>query len=107
MEEQILKEIRDILKQIERNTRPTINKAALEAKNFNTWLSQYDEETDISEPIPTDIDPMPYVPTQAASHEQVMEAQRKLDAWLKRHPEFDNNSNKYTNNSNEYQFKIE
>lgn len=100
MEEQILKEIRDILKQIERNTRPASHKAALEAKNFNTWLSQYDEETDISEPIPTDIDPMPYVPTQAASNEMVMEAQRKLDAWLKRHPEF-------SNNSSEGQFKID
>ena len=95
----ILKDIRDILKQIEQNTR---HNTALEAKNFNTWLDQFygKYDFDISEPIPTDIDPMPYVPTQAASNEQVMEAQRKLEAWLKRHPE-------YTNNSNEYQFKID
>lgn len=92
MEEQILKDIRDILKQIEQNTR---HNTALEAKNFNTWLSQYDEETDISEP-----DPMPYVPQAAASQEMVMEAQRKLDAWLKRHPEF-------SKDSNQYQFKID
>lgn len=107
-----LNEIRDILKNIEsmlekNKKHPNVLR---EAQGFNTYLDQFygKYDYDISEPIPTDIDPMPYVPTQAASHEQVMEAQRKLEAWLKRHPEFDNNSsNKYTNNSNEYQFKID
>lgn len=100
--QETLNEIRDILKNIESMLEKNKKHPGVlrEAQGFNTWLSQYDEETDISEPIPTDIDPMPYVPTQAASHEQVMEAQRKLDAWLKRHPE-------YSNNSNEYQFKID
>lgn len=82
MEEQILKEIRDILKQIERNTRPAINKAALEAKNFNTWLSQYDDETDISEP-PVD-DPEPYVPVAACSMEDMLRAQKLHDEWEER-----------------------
>ena len=77
-----LKEIRDILKQIERNTRPFAHRAALEAKNFNTWLSQYDEETDISEP-PVD-DPEPYVPTQACSMEDMLRAQKLHDEWEER-----------------------
>lgn len=77
-----LKEIRDILKQIERNTRPANHKAALEAKNFNAWLSQYDEETDISEP-PVD-DPEPYVPTQACSMEDMLRAQKLHREWEER-----------------------
>lgn len=77
-----LKEIRDILKQIERNTRPFAHRAALEAKNFDTWLSQYDEETDISEP-PVD-DPEPYVPTQACSQEDMERALKAHREWEER-----------------------
>lgn len=85
-----LKEIRDILKQIERNTSPFAHRAALEVKNFDTWLSQYDEETDISEP-PVE-DPEPYVPTQACSQEQ-------MDRALKAHREWEErNSGKFSVN---------
>lgn len=77
-----LKEIRDILKQIERNTRPFAHRAALEAKNFDAWLSQYDEETDISEP-PVD-DPEPYVPTQACSQEDMERALKAHREWEER-----------------------
>lgn len=102
--QETLNEIRDILKNIESmlEKNKKYPNALREAQGFSTYLDQFygKYDYDISEPIPTDIDPMPYVPTQAASHEQVMEAQRKLEAWLKRHPE-------YSNNSNEYQFKID
>ena len=106
-----LNEIRDILKNIESMLEKNKKhpNALREAQGFSTYLDQFygKYDYDISEPIPTDIDPMPYVPTQAASTEMVMEAQRKLEAWLKRHPEFDNNSNKFPNDSNQYQFKID
>lgn len=108
--QETLNEIRDILKNIESmlEKNKKYPNALREAQGFSTYLDQFygKYDYDISEPIPTDIDPMPYVPTQAASTEMVMEAQRKLQAWLKRHPEFDN-SNKYTNNSSEGQFKID
>lgn len=77
-----LKEIRDILKQIERNTRPFAHRAALEVKNFDTWLSQYDEETDISEPHVDD--PEPYVPTQACSQEAMERALKAHREWEER-----------------------
>lgn len=77
-----LKEIRDILKQIERNTRPFAHRAALEAKNFDVWLSQYDEETDISEP--QEHDPEPYIPVAACSQEQMEYAQKLHREWEER-----------------------
>lgn len=92
-----LKEIRDILKQIERNTRPFAHRAALEAKNFDVWLSQYDNETDVSEP-PVD-DPEPYIPVAACSQEQMELAQKLHREWEERQ--------KYRNNfiANDYYVK--
>lgn len=80
-----LKEIRDILKQIERNTRPFAHKAALEAKNFDTWLSQYDPD-ELARNSITD-DPEPYVPTQACSQEDMDKALKLHREWKERHPD--------------------
>jgi len=77
-----LKEIRDILKQIERNTRPFAHRAALEAKNFDVWLSQYDDDKS-----PQDAnmdDPEPYVPTQACSQEEMERALKAHREWEER-----------------------
>lgn len=77
-----LKEIRDILKQIERNTRPFAHRAALEAKNFDVWLSQYDPE-ELARNAITD-DPEPYVPTQACSQEDMEKALKAHREWEQR-----------------------
>lgn len=77
-----LKEIRDILKKIEENTRPFVHRAALEAKNFDVWLSQYDQETDVSGANLDD--PEPYVPTQACSQEDMEKALKAHREWEER-----------------------
>lgn len=80
MNKEDIEEIKNILRKIEENTRRP--SAAMEAKVFNTWLSQYDndEEVDISE------EPPPLPPVAACSNEQLYEANRKWNEWMKKHP---------------------
>ena len=82
--QETLNEIRDILKNIESMLEKNKKYPGVlrEAKNFNTWLSQYDEEIDISEP-PVD-DPEPYVPVAACSMEDMLRAQKLHDEWEER-----------------------
>lgn len=82
--QETLNEIRDILKNIESMLEKNKKHPGVlrEAQGFNTWLSQYDEETDISEP-PVD-DPEPYVPVAACSMEDMLRAQKLHDEWEER-----------------------
>jgi hypothetical protein len=88
MNEETLKEIRDILKQIEQNTRRP--SAAMDARVFDQWLDQYVPDIDISDEGAL-LDPEPYVPTQAASLEEVENKIKEHKAWEERQ-KFRNNS---------------
>ena len=92
-----LNEIRDILKKIEENTRPFAHRAALEAKNFDVWLSQYDQE-ELARNAFMD-EPEPYVPVAACSQEQMEQALKLHREWEERQ--------KYRNNfiDNDYYVK--
>ena len=52
----------------------------LENVVFDQWLMQYEPEWDISE------EPPPLPPVAACSNEQLYEANRKWNEWMKKHP---------------------
>lgn len=52
----------------------------LENVVFDQWLMQYEPEWDISE------EPPPFPPVAACSNEELYEANRKWNEWMKKHP---------------------
>lgn len=81
MNKEDVEEIKNILKKIEENTRKP--SAAMEAKAFNTWLSQYEPDVDISDEGALR-DPEPYVPVAACSNEAMAEAIKAHREWEER-----------------------
>lgn len=80
MDKEDIEEIKNILRKIEENTRRP--SAAMEAKAFNTWLSQYDQVATVD----TSDEPPPLPPVAACSNEQLEAANRKWEEWYRRHP---------------------